>query len=133
MKIANLFKGVLLGLSLLLATSGFAAKNAPSKGSMLLLSTVTVGGTRLAPGSYSLKWEGSASNLQLSIFQSGKVVATTPARLVDLSSSASSDSAVLKDTDNGSKSLSEVRFGGKKYALEVGEGSIADAGAGSTK
>ena len=131
MKTANLFKGALLGLTLLLATMGFGAKNAPSKGSMLLMSSATVSGTQLAPGSYSLKWEGSGSNVQLSIIQAGKVVATTPARLVDLSSSSGSDSAVLKDNNDGTKSLSEVRFNGKKYALEVGEGGIADSSAGN--
>ena len=133
MKVTNLCKGFALGLTLLLATMGFAAKNAPTKGSMLLMSTASVSGTQLAPGSYSLKWEGTGTNVQLSIIQSGKVVATAPARLVDLNSSSSSDSAVLKDNTDGSKSLSEIRFNGKKYALEVGEGGMAENGSGNTK
>jgi len=40
---------------------------------------------------------------------------------VDLSSASNADAAVVKNNADGSKSLAEVRFGGKKYALAVGE------------
>jgi hypothetical protein len=129
MKIANVSKGLLLGLSLLLATSVFAASN---KGSLQTMSPVTVNGTTLPAGDYSLKWEGTGSNVQLNILKGSKVVATTPARLVDTNQSPSSNQAVLKGNNDGTQSLSEVRFGGKKYELQIGE-STADEAAGSTK
>lgn len=124
MKFANLYKSLLLGLTLLLAVGAFAA----NKGSMQILDSVNVSGTTLPAGQYSLQWEGTGQNVQLSILKGRKVVATTPARLVDLNQSAESDQALVKN-DNGGRSLSEVRFEGKKYALQIGgEGGMADAG-----
>ena len=40
-----------------------------------------------------MKWDGTGPNVQLNILKGNKVVATTPARLVDLSRSPNSDSA----------------------------------------
>lgn len=130
MKFANVSKGLLLGLTLLLATSVFAANN---KGSLQTISDVTVSGKTLPAGEYSLKWEGSGSNVQLNILKGNKVVATTPARLVDLSQIPNSDAAVIKSNGDGTKSLAEVRFGGKKYALQIGEESGSSEMAGSSK
>jgi len=130
MKFANVFKGLLLGLTLLLATSVFAANN---KGSLQTLSDVTLSGKTLPAGEYSLKWEGTGSNVQLNILKGKTVVATTPARLVDLSQVPNSDSAVIKSNSDGSRSLAEVRFSGKKYALQIGEESGSAEMAGSSK
>ena len=69
------------GLALLLATSVFAATN---KGSMQLQDPVTVSGKQLRAGDYSVKWDGSGPNVELSILKGNKVVATTPARLLIL-------------------------------------------------
>lgn len=120
MKTGNTSKGLLLGLTLLLATSLFAAGDS-NKGSLQTLGAVTVNGTNLPAGDYSVKWEGTGSNVQLSILKGKKVVATTPARLVDLSSPAITDSAVVTSDGSGARMLSEVRFGGKKYALQIGD------------
>lgn len=130
MRFGNLYKGLLLGLTLLLAVSVFAANN---KGSMQILDSVTVSGKTLPAGEYSLKWDGSGQNVQLNILKGSKVVATTSARLVDLNESAKADTALVKSNGDGSRSLSEIRFGGKKYALQIGEETgMAEAG-GSTK
>jgi len=130
MKFGNLYKGLLLGLTLLLAVSVFAANN---KGSMQILDSVTVSGKTLPAGEYSLKWDGTGQNVQLNILKGSRVVATTSARLVDLNESAKADTALVKSNGDGSRSLSEVRFEGKKYALQIGEETgMAEAG-GSTK
>ena len=119
MKVTNISKGLLLGLTLLLATSLFAAGDS-NKGSLQTLTAVTVNGTNLPAGDYSVKWEGTGSNVQLNILKGKKVVATTPAHVVELGTPSAMDSAVVT-TDNGSRILSEVRFGGKKYALQIGD------------
>jgi hypothetical protein len=131
MKFANISKGLLLGLTLLLATSVFAANT--NKGSLQLFDSVTVAGQTLKAGDYSLKWEGSGSNVQLSILQDNKVVVSTPAHIVDLSQATGSSSAVLKNNGDGSKSLAEVRLGGKKFALAIGEESASANMSGSSK
>jgi len=127
--VINVSKGLLLGLTLLLATSVFAGSQ--SKGSLQTLSAVTVNGKTLPAGAYSLKWEGSGSSVQLNIIKGSKVVASTPARLVDLGDASSSDSAVVRSNGDGSKSLAEVRFEGKKYALQIGDESSSSGMSGS--
>ena len=125
MKSSKLSKGLLLGLALLLATSAFAA----NKGSLQVSDTVTVSGKQLARGEYTVKWEGNGPNVELNILQGKKVVATTPARLIDLNRSADGDSAVVRKNDDGSRTLAEIRFTGKKYALALGnESAKAEAG-----
>ena len=129
MKLSKSSKGLLLGLALLLATSAFAA----NKGSLQVSDATNISGKQLAPGSYTVKWEGAGPNVELNIMQGKTVVATVPARLIDLNQSASQDAAVLRKNDDGSKSLTEIRFSGKKYALAVGQESAKAETEGSTK
>jgi len=116
--LAKVSKGLLLGLAVLLATSAFAASN---KGSMELIDPVTVSGKQLPAGDYSVKWDGNGPSVELSILRGSKVVATTPARLIDLSKTSNNNAAVVKTNDDGSRSLAEIHFGGKRYALSIGQ------------
>jgi hypothetical protein len=125
MKFANVSKGVLLGLTLLLATSMLAANN---RGSLQTLSDVNVAGKTLPAGEYSLQWEGTGPNVQLNILKGKKIVATTPAQLVDLNQSPNTDAAVIRSNGDGTRSLAEVRFSGKKYVLKIGEESGGGSG-----
>lgn len=110
-------KSLVLGLAVLLATSAFAA----NKGSLQIQEPISVNGQQLKPGDYKVQWDGSGPNVELSIMQGKKVVTKVPAHVVDLAATSNADAAVVKNNADGSKSLSEVRFGGKKYALAVGE------------
>lgn len=110
-------KSLVLGLAVLLATSAFAA----NKGSLQVQEPISVNGQQLKPGDYKVQWDGSGPNVEVSIMQGKKVVTKVPAHVVDLSSASNADAAVVKNNADGSKSLSEVRFSGKKYALAVGE------------
>lgn len=110
-------KSLLLGLALLLATSAFAA----NQGSLRVREPLNVAGKQLAAGDYKVKWEGTGPSVELNILQGSKVVATVPARLVDLTRSSASDAAVTKMNADGSRSLSEIRFGRRKYAIAIGE------------
>jgi len=130
MKFANISKGLLLGLAVLLATSAFAAAN---QGSMQLQDPVTVSGKQLHAGDYSVKWDGVGPNVELSILKGNKVVATTPARLIDLNEKSNHDAAVVQNNGDGSKSLAEIHFSGKKYALAIGSDSASMDGSGSSK
>jgi hypothetical protein len=117
MKLSTVSKSLFLGLALLLAVSAFAA----NKGSLQLSEAVTVSGTQLAPGEYKVQWDGTGSNVELSIIQGKKIVAKVPAHMVDLNEPSRSDAAVVNKNSDGSKSLSEVRLSGKKFAFAVGE------------
>src|ERR1700747_1847284 len=117
-------KSLVLGLAVLLATSAFAA----NKGSLQVQEPISVNGQQLKPGDYKVQWDGNGPDVELSIMQGKKVVTKVPAHVIDLSQASGADAAVVKNNADGSKSLSEVRFGGKKYAIAVGE-EAAEAGA----
>jgi hypothetical protein len=119
MKFVNVSKILVMGAALLLASSAFAA----TKASLTLQDPTTVNGTKLKPGDYKLEWDGTGSNVEVSILKGKTVVAKVPAHVVDLNSPSPSSAAVVTKNDDGTSSLAGVRFEGKKFALE-----LADAG-----
>jgi hypothetical protein len=129
MSVSKISKGLLLGLALLLATSGFAA----NKGSLQVLDPVSVNGKQLAAGDYTVKWDGAGPNVELNILRGKNVVATVPAHMVDLEQSPSRDSVVTTVNAEGRKAVNELRFSGKKYALAINAESAKAEPAGTNK
>jgi hypothetical protein len=109
-----------LALALLFSASAFASDS--HKASLQTFDVVQVSGKQLPAGEYQLKWEGSGPDVQLSILKNNKVVATTPAKVVELEQKTGTDAALVSKTADGTRQLTGVRFGGKKYALAIGEG-----------
>jgi hypothetical protein len=128
MKLSKISRSALPGLALLLATSAFAANKA-NKGSFEISEPLTVSGHELKPGQYKLTWEGTGGDVQAMILSHGKLVATVPAHLTDLNQPEPNDAVVSRQNDDGSRSLTEVDFARKKYALSFDNGAAA---AGST-
>jgi hypothetical protein len=129
MKASKISKGLLLGLALLLATSVFAA----NKGSLQVSDPVTINGKQIQPGDYTVKWEGNGPAVELSVLHGKDVVATVPARMVDLNAAPDRNSAITSLNSDGHKSLSEIRFSGKKYALAIGSETARAESSGTTK
>jgi len=129
MKFATASKTLIMGVALLLASSAFAA----TKGTLSLHHPTNVNGTTLSAGDYKLEWDGAGPNVEVSILQGKKVVAKVPAKLVDVSSPYDNDAAVVKNNGDGSTSLSEARFGGKRFKLQVGDETDGGMQAGSSK
>ena len=121
MKLNNLAKFVVLGLAVLLATGAFAS----NKGTLNVQEAVQVNGQQLPAGEYQIRWDGTGSNVELSIMRGKKEVAKASAKVVELESASPYDSAVI-DRSNGA-SLAQVRFAGKKFALAIGEASAMSA------
>ncbi|MBV9341070.1 MAG: hypothetical protein JO159_09300 [Acidobacteria bacterium] len=119
MNLSKISNTLLPALALLLATSAFAA-NKPNKGSIELDQPATVGGHQLARGDYKLTWDGTGPNVDLMIVSYGKLVATVPAHLIELSRPERNDGYEVHTNDDGSKTLKRIGFGGKKYALAFG-------------
>lgn len=117
MKFATVTKGLVLSLALFVASSAFAA----AKATIQLHNVTTVNGTQLKPGEYKLQWDGSGPNVEVSILQGKNVVTKVQAKLVDLDYKPANDAAVTKKNDDGSVSLTGVRFEGKKTALQIGD------------
>jgi hypothetical protein len=124
-KFVSVCKGVLVAVALLVSTSLWAE----SKGPLELQHPTAVGEKTLASGNYIVRWEGTGDQVELKIYKGKNVVASVPARVIQLDSRAGDNSAVVNQGSNGALSLSEIRFGGKKFALRInGEG----AGSGSS-
>src|SRR5262245_8393359 len=113
---------LLLGLALLSTTVAFAA----NKGSLVVVGdAVTVNGHQLAPGAYQLKWDGTGSTVELSIFSNGKLVATVPAHVLQRDKGSPYDAYDMHKNNDGTLSLTQVKFGGKKYTLAFGDDTAA--------
>lgn len=126
---STFFKKLVLGAALLLTTGAFAA----NKGAVTVSSPLQVGGKQLSAGKYDVQWEGNGPSVEASIMKGKKVVATVPARVVTLDQSASMDTSVVRTNDDGSRSLTQARFSGKKLALEFGEQAGSSAAGASSK
>lgn len=113
----KLSKSLLLGVALTLATSAFAA----NKATMQITEPTQIAGTKLAPGDYKVEWDGNGPNVDVSILKGKSVVAKVPGQVVNLDSPSPANATVIKKNDDGSRSLSQIRLSGKKFALAVGE------------
>ena len=129
MKATGILKGLLLGLAVLLATSAFAA----NKGSLQFSDPVIVNGTALPAGDYTVKWEGTGPNVEATILQGKNVVATVPAKVIDLDRAPNMSAAVVKKSEDGSATLNQIRFSGKKIALDVSDQAVARTSEGTSK
>ena len=110
------YNALVLGMGLLLATGAVAAE----KSSLTLHDPVSVAGKQLKPGDYTLQWEGGGPNVELNILKGNSVVATTPARLVELSKPSAGTGMTTRTHEDGSRSLSEIHLRGKRFSLEIG-------------
>jgi hypothetical protein len=118
-KLSLISKSLVPGVALLVATSAFAANKA-NKGSFDVFDPVTVSGHQLPPGQYKLTWEGTGPDVEAMILSGGKLVATVPAHLTDQSEAAPTNVTQTRQNDDGSKSMTQVDFAGKKYSLSFG-------------
>ena len=117
--VTRICKSVFASALVLLAVSAWAE----SKGSLGLQHPTNVGGKTLATGNYTVRWEGTGDQVQLKIYKGKNEMASLPARVIQLSSAPGSDSAVVNNDGSAIPSLSQIRFGGKKFALQIsGEG-----------
>jgi hypothetical protein len=107
---------VSVGVILLSSTAVFAA----NRGSLQIPEQVSVNGQSLPAGEYQVKWGGDGPNVDLRILRDGKLVTTIPAHTIELQRKDPQDSVLTKKSDDGTESLSEIHFGGKKYAFSVG-------------
>ena len=114
MKLTNLAKSVVLGLAVLLATSAFASNRA----TLQVGESLEVNGQQLKPGEYQVRWDGTGSTVEVSFLKNNKEVAKTSAKVVAVDKAYGSDSALI-DHSGGKATISELRFAGKKFALDI--------------
>ena len=131
MKLSLHSKVLFLSLLLLLTSAAFAGSDS-HKGGLNLSAPVQVAGKQLPSGDYTVKWDGTGPDTQVTFVRDGKVMATIPARVVKLDQKPSRDSIEVKTAGNGDRTLTAVRFEGKSYGLEIGgESAAGDTATGS--
>ena len=96
------------------------------QGSFEAFEPISVSGHQLAPGQYKLTCDGTGSSVELMILSHGKLVATVPAQLVELSQAGQNNATDSRKNDHGSQSLTQIDFAGKKYALAFGDQSTTE-------
>jgi len=133
MKSLSFSKLITLILAVLVAGSAFAAGG--RKGNFQVYDPVQVNGKQLAAGQYTVTWDGEGPNVSLNIVRDGKVVATAAGRIVQLEQKADQDATELKGSSTGVTNLTGIRFGGKKYKLELSgdSGQVAEKAGDSVK
>ena len=104
-------------LILLLATAAFAA----NKASCTVAQAVTVGGHQISPGEYQFQWDGTGPSVSLNILSKGKLVTTVPARVVDENGTVDRTTMRMHENDDGTTTLRQIHFAGKKYVLVFGD------------
>jgi hypothetical protein len=112
----NLFSITLA--SLLLAAAAFAS---PSKGTLKLFEPVTVQGKQLAPGKYTVEWNGEGPNVQLNIADGKNSVTAIPARIVPVNTKNRTSGYASAKQQDGRSELTNVFFEGKAFELQIGE------------
>jgi hypothetical protein len=100
---------------MLLTANAFAA----DKGSMQVKSPVMVGETQLPAGDYTVQWEGTGPDLELTIKRGRKVKATVPARLVPENSAFDQNATIIRVESDGSRKLIAIRLSGKRFTLQI--------------
>ena len=109
-------KGGVLAALALFAVAAFAS----SKGTLQLQHPTNVGGKQLTTGSYTVQWDGTGDQVDLKVYQGKKEVASTPARVVKIDHPANYDQTITSAGSDGSSALTEIRFRGKNFALQLG-------------
>jgi hypothetical protein len=112
---ASKFTGVLIGFAMLLTANAFAA----NKGSVQVQSPGMVGETQLPAGDYTVQWEGTGPDLELTIKRDRKVKATVPAKLVPENSAFDQNAAIIRVESDGSRKLIAIRLSGKRFTLQI--------------
>jgi hypothetical protein len=116
MNISKLFL-VAAGSAMLFAAGAYAGNG--NKGKLRLADSVSVEGKQLAPGTYSVEWEGNGPDVKLNIVQGRQTVATVPARVVAGAAVHQQNGYGSEKQTDGSILLTSIFFEGKKYNLEV--------------
>jgi uncharacterized protein with FMN-binding domain len=108
---------VVLILTCLLGLGGSARAARDNAHSVEISDVVQIGSTKLKPGNYTVKWQGTGPTVQVSFQQNGKTVVTVPGTLKTNDDQVTQDAIVTEATTTGTSTLKEIDFGHHKEAL----------------
>ena len=108
--------GLVPAVTLCLAALAVASSSRQSA-TVELPEAAALNGTPLSAGTYTFSWAGEGPEVAVTIKKSGKVVAETRGKLVDIGRKAEEDAVVVRTDGGGARTLTKVQFGGRKSAL----------------
>jgi hypothetical protein len=103
---------------LVLAGSVATAKDSRN---IVLGHDVTIGGSHLASGEYSVLWETHSPAATVSFLRKGKVVATAEGKVVDRGTRYRANEIVYNEAGNGARMIQEIRFRGSSEVIVFNE------------
>lgn len=115
MKLAKLTRVLVPVLVLALTATAFAA--AGGTANIKLFGAAQLNGKSLAAGEYKVKWESHSPEADVTFLQGKKAVATAHAKLVDRDQASPENAVVTRANSDGSETIIEIRFEGKKSVL----------------
>jgi len=115
----NSVKYLMLSAVFTLLLPGVSFAKTADHGTMRLDQAVEVGSTQLQPGTYKVEWNGTGTDVHVSIMQHNQTLVTTTAQLKTNDKAASQDAVVTAPVPNNSseKQISEIDFSKHKDAL----------------
>jgi hypothetical protein len=127
MKTGKLYASLMLGAAMLVSATAFAGE----KETVETQRAMTVNGSPLPAGTYTVTWEGSGPSVELKFLKGKNVVATAPAQVVN--QKTASAGGIVTRKDNDSVALTQIRPEGKKYVLSIGGEAVQTAADNSSK
>src|SRR5260221_2471862 len=116
MKLSNL-PLAFSGSALLLSSAALAGDS--NKASIQLYEKVNVEGKALNPGKYTISWDGSGPNVQVTVSQGKQTVATFAAHVTEQTTRNTEDAYGSSADTNGSRTLTAIHPNGKRFSLEL--------------
>jgi hypothetical protein len=105
---------IALVLTILLPAAALAETHS---GDLNLPTAASLNGKQIQPGTYKVRWEGEGSSAQVSILKGKATVATANASVVNRDRAERSNAVVFGSASDVQKTISEIRFEGKKTVL----------------
>jgi hypothetical protein len=102
----------------LLGSSAVVAKDS-NKTSLNIFEKVTVEGKELNPGHYTVSWQGSGPDVQISILQGKQTVATASAHVTEQPTSNTTTAYGSTTEPDGTRALETIYVGGKHTTLQL--------------
>ena len=107
----------ILGSALLFSSAALAGDS--NKSSLQLYEKINVEGKALNPGHYTVTWEGTGPNVQVTVLQGKQTVATFPAHLTEQATRNNEDAYGSAAETDGTRTLTAIYPNGKRFSIEI--------------
>ena len=105
-------------LALALVMAGSASVFAKDTQTVKLTYGMTLKGTPLAAGSYSISWVNQATQATVTVAKDKNIVATAQGRLVDAGRRFTQNAVLYDENADGTRTVREIRLAGSTQAIE---------------